>query len=475
MTESGQANSDKRQPTLLQALTPLVAMALFLGVGYGVLGLNAEILLIAAAAVAGVIAVRLGYTYKELETGILTSMMKGMPAMLIVITVGALIGSWIASGTIPMLIYYGLQLISAKYFLVTACVVCSIISVVTGTSYGTVGTLGVALMGVAQGLEIPLGQAAGAIVAGSYFGDKLSPFSDTTNLAPVAARSNLFDHIRHTLWTTAPAWLIGLAVYLVLGLLNSRSGDLSLDITSAIMADVRANFEFHWLLILPPLITLYAAIRRKPVIPGMLVSAAVAAGLALSIQDLDLKTAIASMVTGFTSTTGNEVVDTLLTRGGMVSMMHVTLIAFCAFAFGGIVQCAGMLDVLLERLVKFANTTARIVASTVAGTITIAFMTGSSFLSILIPGELFAPVYRRNNLAAKNLSRTTEDSGTVVVPLVPWSIAGVFMAGTLGVDTLEYLPWAVMCYLGFVMALTYGFTGFAIAPKVNDDETIPGS
>ncbi|MCP4903163.1 MAG: Na+/H+ antiporter NhaC, partial [bacterium] len=193
------------------------------------------------------------------------------------------------------------------------------------------------------------------------------------------------------------------------------------------------------------------------------------------IQGMDLKPAIASMVTGFTSTTGNTVVDTLLTRGGMVSMMHVTLIAFCAFAFGGIVQCAGMLDVLLEHLVKFANTTARIVASTVAGTMTVALMTGSSFLSILIPGELFAPVFRRNNLAAKNLSRTTEDSGTVVVPLVPWSIAGVFMAGTLGVETLQYLPWAVMCYLGFVMALIYGFTGIGIAPRINDDETVPGS
>ncbi|MCP4896920.1 MAG: Na+/H+ antiporter NhaC [bacterium] len=475
MTDSTQSHQQKKKPTLLQASTPLVAMALFLGVGYGVLQLNAEVLLIAAAAVAGVIALQLGYTYKELETGILTSMMKGMPAMLIVITVGALIGSWIACGTIPMLIYYGLQLISAKYFLVTACIVCSIISVVTGTSYGTVGTLGVALMGVAQGLEIPLGQAAGAIVAGSYFGDKLSPFSDTTNLAPVAARSNLFDHIRHTLWTTTPAWLIGLAVYLILGLMSSRTGAVDLNITATILTDVRANFEFHWLLILPPMITLFAAIRRHPVIPGMLASAAVAAILALSIQGMDLKPAIASMVTGFTSTTGNTVVDTLLTRGGMVSMMHVTLIAFCAFAFGGIVQCAGMLDVLLEHLVKFANTTARIVASTVAGTMTVALMTGSSFLSILIPGELFAPVYRRNNLAAKNLSRTTEDSGTVVVPLVPWSIAGVFMAGTLGVETLQYLPWAVMCYLSFVMALIYGFTGIGIAPRINDDETVPGS
>ena len=239
-------------------------MGVFLGVGYGVLRLPAEVLLIAAAAVAGVIAHRLGYTYKEIENGILVSMMKGMPAMLIVIVVGALIGSWIACGTIPMLIFYGLKLISPAFFLVTACVVCSVVSVVTGTSYGTVGTLGVALIGIAQGLDIPLGQAAGAIVAGAYFGDKLSPFSDTTNLAPVAARANLYDHIRHTLWTTTPAWLIGLAVYLVLGLMSSKTGAVSLDVTTSITTAISANFRFHWLLLAPPAITLFAAIRRYP-------------------------------------------------------------------------------------------------------------------------------------------------------------------------------------------------------------------
>jgi NhaC family Na+:H+ antiporter len=466
---------DRREPTLAQSVTPLVAMGVFLGVGYGALRLPAEVLLVAAAAVAGVVAQRLGYTYKEIENGILASMMKGMPAMLIVIVVGALIGSWIACGTIPMLIFYGLKLISPTLFLVTACVVCSIVSVVTGTSYGTVGTLGVALIGIAQGLNIPLGQAAGAIVAGAYFGDKLSPFSDTTNLAPVAARANLYDHIRHTLWTTTPAWLIGLAVYLVLGFMSSRTGTVSLDVTASITSAISANFRFHWLLLAPPVITLFAAVRRYPVIPGMLVSSAVAVVLALTVQGLDIKTAVGSMASGFTSTTANQVVDTLLTRGGMASMMHVTLIAFCAFAFGGIMQAAGMLDVLLNRMVKVANTTGKIVASSVLASITTAVVTGSSFLSILIPGELFAPVYRRRDLAAKNLSRTTEDSGTVVVPLVPWSIAGVFMAGTLGVETLAYAPWAVMCYLGFVFALIYGFTGFAIAPRVADDETVPGS
>ncbi|MFQ5637621.1 MAG: Na+/H+ antiporter NhaC [bacterium] len=467
--------TEKKQPTFLQSVLPLIAIALFLGIGYGVLRLKAEVLLIAAAAVAGFIALRLGFTYKEIENGIIESMMKGMPAMLIVIVVGALIGSWIAAGTIPLLIFYGLKLISPKLFLVTACVVCSIISLVTGTSYGTVGTVGVAFMGVAHGLNIPLSQAGGAIVAGAYFGDKISPFSDTTNLAPIAAQSNLFDHIRHTLWTTTPAWLLGLLVYFVLGISSAPGSSASLEKTNLILEVVHSNFTFHWLLLLPPAITLYSAIRKRPVIPGMLLSSGVAVILAIFLQHLDLKTAVQSLVTGYEAHTGEATVDKLLTRGGMVDMMHVTLIAFCAFAFGGIVQKAGMLDVLLERLLKIANTAGKIIFSTVASCISVALMTGSSFLSILIPGELFAPAYKKFNLAAKNLSRTTEDSGTVVVPLIPWSIAGVFMAGTLGVETLAYAKWAVMCYSGFVFAILFGFTGFAVAPKIREDETIPGS
>jgi NhaC family Na+:H+ antiporter len=467
--------SMKKKPTFILSIIPLIAVALFLGVGYGVFHLNAEILLIAAAMVAGLIALRLGYNYKEIEKGIIESMMKGMPAMLIVIVVGALIGSWIAAGTIPMLIYYGLGLITPQFFLLTACIVSSVVSLVTGTSYGTVGTIGVAFIGIAHGLGIPLSQAAGAIIAGAYFGDKLSPFSDTTNLAPIAAGSNLFDHIRHMLWTTTPAWIIGLVIYFLLGIFSAPDHAAAMENAQLIMSTMHEGFEFHWILLLPPIITLYLAVRKKPVIPGMLLSAGVAAILAMIVQNIDMLTAVKSMVTGYEANTGLDNVDKLLSRGGMVNMMHVTLIAFCAFAFGGIIQKTGMLDVLLEHLLKVANTVGKLIASSVASSIAVALLTGSSFLSILIPGELFAPAYRKFNLAAKNLSRTTEDSGTVIVPLVPWSIAGVFMAGTLGVDTLDYVPWAFMCYIGFIFALIYGFTGFAIAPKIRDDETIPGS
>ncbi len=463
----------KRTPTLFQSLIPIFSIALFLGVGYGVFKLRIEFLLIAAAAVSGILALRLGYTYKEMEEGIVHSISKGMPAMMVVIVVGMLIGTWMASGAIPMMIFYGLKIISPTLYLVTACVVCSIISVVTGTSYGTAGTVGVAFIGIAQGLGIPLSHAAGAIVAGSYFGDKLSPFSDTTNLAPIAAGSNLFDHIKHMLWTTTPAWLIGLVFYYFMG--RGVQGSLESEQMTQIMETIPATFRFSVVLLLPPVITLYAAISKKPTIPGMVVSSVVAMILAMIYQGVGVTDAVDAMVHGYTSATGMPLVDTLLTKGGMLNMMDVTLIALCAFAFAGITQKAGMLDVLLQHMTRFANTTGRLIAATSASSIAVAVMTGSSFLTLLIPGELFAPAFKKMGLAAKNLSRTLEDSGTVIVPIVPWSIAGVYMAGTLGVPTTEYAPFAFMCYLGVFFALLYGFTGFAIAPKVRDDETIPGS
>lgn len=394
------SNNEKqnRKPTLFEALIPFFAMAIFLGIGYGVFHLRIEMLLIGAAAVAGLIGLKLGFSWKELEEGIMNSIHKGMPAMSIVIIVGVLIASWIVSGSIPMLIYYGLQIISPKLFLITACIVCSIVSVLTGTSYGTAGTMGIALIGIAHGMGIPLGQAAGAIVAGAYFGDKISPFSDSTNLASVAAGSNLFDHIRHLLWTTTPAWILGLIVYLFVGFgYGTNTG--STERITTIMSMLESNYSFNLFLLIPPTIILYMTLRKKPPIPGMLLSSLIAIILAIIFQSVSLKEAVEVCVFGVKTNTGLKEVDTLLSRGGMQSMMDVTLIAFCAFAFAGIAQKSGMLEVILIEITKFAKTTGRLIASTVAASFSTALITGSSFLSVLIPGELFAPLYKKKNLA----------------------------------------------------------------------------
>jgi len=461
-----------RKPTLTEALTPLVLMAILLAVGYGWLGYRIEVVLLGAAAIAGFVALRLGYSWREMEQGIITSLSKAMPAIMILITVGALIATWIAAGTIPMLVYYGLKLISPRLYLVTACIICSIISISTGTSWGTVGTVGIALIGVAQGLGIPMGAAAGAVVAGAYFGDKLSPFSDTTNLAPVIARANLFDHIRWMLWTTAPAWTLGLLVYLIAGL--GISTDAVVDV-STLEQGLRQAFRFNLILLIPLAVILWFAIRKRPTLPGILLASLVATFIAVLVQGEPLGEVLEAAVLGFKPDTGVAELDGLLARGGMMAMMDVTLIVFCAFGFAGIMSRCGLLDRILEALMTHIKGTFGLIASTVATGITTALVTGSSYLSIIIPGELFSEAFRSRELAAKNLSRTTEDSGTVIVPLIPWSAAGVFMAATLGVPTLQYLPWAVMNYTGFVFALICGATGIGIAPRIREDETLPGS
>jgi len=472
-SESAPTPEARRAPTALEALLPFAAMAVLLGVGYGVYRLQIEVLLLAAAAIAGLVASRLGYTWAELQQGIVDGIAKALPAVFILVSVGALIGTWIAAGTIPLLVDLGLRAISPRFFLLTACVLCSLISLFTGTSWGTVGTVGIALMGIAGGLGVPLGAAAGAVVAGAYFGDKLSPFSDTTNLAPVAAGSNLFDHIRHMLWTTVPAWTLGLLVYLVVGL-RAESGAPDTRVQAILQALDSAFVLSPWTL-LPLPIVLYFAVRQRPTVPGLLLASALAAVLALVVQGESLAGVAQAAVTGYVADTGDAAVDALLSRGGMGPMMEVTLIVFAAFSFAGVARRAGLLDVVLTMLLRFTRTTGQMIATTVGSTIFTALITGSSYLTILMPGELFAPAYQRMGLAAKNLSRTLEDSGTVVVPIVPWSAAGVFMAATLGVATVDYLPWAVLNYTGFAFAILYGFTGFSIAPRVRDDETLPGS
>ena len=343
-------------------------------------------------------------------------------------------------------------------------------------------------MGIADGLGVSPAATAGAIVSGAYFGDKLSPFSDTTNLAPVAARSNLYDHILHMLWTTTPAWLLGLLVYTIVG---GGTGAGASESVTALAAAISETFRLSPLLLLPPAITLGAAILRKPVIPSMVLSIVVALLLAFLYQGFGNEVLgepnrfetehhravriLKTLVVGVSPALENDVLRAILARGGMVSMMDTMLIALCAFAFAGIVIRAGMLTVILEGLARIATTAFRLTGVAAASSVVVALITGNSYLAILVPGELLAPAYRRLNLAAKNLSRTTEDCGTVVVPIIPWSISAVFITSMLGVSTVDYAPWAVMCYAGIAMALLSGGTGIGLAPRRRDDETQPGS
>lgn len=460
-------------PTILEALIPVVAMLLVLFIGKGVLGFSTEPLLIIVACVAAFIAWRVGCTWDDMLDEISQKIAKGMPAILILITVGAMVGTWMASGTIPMMIYYGVQIVSPKWLLVTAFLITSLVSIATGTSWGSVATMGVALMGIASALGVNPAATAGAVIAGSYFGDKISPLSDTTNLAPLAAGSNLYEHIGHMFWTTVPATIVSLVVYAVVGLnANTAAGATSEAVTN-MMAQLDQMYDWNILILLPVILVLAGSLLKLPTIPVMILSTVVAGVEGIFMQGISLGNVLTSTVSGFNVTmitrpgfdAANAAfeVTKLLNRGGMNGIMSTTLLVFCAFCFAGIMSRAGCLEVVLKAILSVAKTTGSLILATVISCITMALTTGNSYLSILIPGEMFRDAYKERGLHPKNLSRTLEDAGTVFVPLVPWSAAGAYMTATLGVETLDYLPWAILCYTGFIFAIIYGYTGIGIA------------
>jgi NhaC family Na+:H+ antiporter len=475
MAREGSTPAGSRQPPpLWVALLPLVSMTLLLGVGYGIYKIRPQVLLVAAAFLTGCLGVLLKFRWDDMQKGIVDSIHKAMPAILIMLTVGILIGSWMASGTIPMIIYYGLKVISPKFFLVTACLVSSVTALATGTSWGTIGTVGVAFMGIALGLGMPLGLAAGAVVSGAYFGDKMSPFSDIPNLAAVTAGANLFDHIKHMMWSAVPGWLLSLAVYFVVGL-RYGGRTIASESMTLILETLRKSFRFNVLLLLPLVIVLYLAFAKKPTVPGMLLSSLAAAGLAVIFQHESVVRIAAAMNTGYPARTGVEAVDRLLARGGLMSMMETQLVAFTAFSFGGIMQKTGLLAVILERVMRVARRTGSLVSVTIGSCVVTAAVTGSSYLSVIIPGELLGPIFKAKKLAAKNLSRIIDECGGIIVPLIPWSMAGVYITGALGVPVTSYAVWAVANWAAVFILAAFGFTGFSMAPRRREDETQAGS
>ena len=464
----------KKEPSFLLAVTPILVMIVGLAVGVGYMKLKVEPIILIAALVAGCIAWRLGYSWKELQEGVIEKISSSLPALMILWAVGLLIGSWVFSGTIPMIIYYGVDLISPEYLVFTAFIIAAIISTTTGTSWGSAGTVGVAIMGIAQGLDVNLAATAGAVVAGAYFGDKLSPLSDTTNLAPIAAGSELYEHIRHMFYTTIPATIVALAAYLFFGS-AAASGGANVS-ESVLLLQSQLDKIFHWniLLLLPVFLVLAGSVLKWPTIPVMIIASLFSVALGVIIQGFSLKNGFISVMTGFNVTmSGVEMefskdITKLLNRGGVSSVNSTTILVICAMGFAGIISKTGMLTKVLHTIMARVKSAAGVIISTIGSCLTVAFVTGSSYLSILIPGEMFKDFYKEKNLAAKNLSRTLEDSGTVIVPLIPWSAAGAYMTATLGVPTVEYLPWAILNYMGVVFAIILALTGIGIA-KINKD------
>ena len=467
-------NSTKKEPSFLLALTPILVMIVGLALGVGYMKLKVEPIILIAALVAGGIAWRLGYSWSELQEGVIEKISSSLPALMILWAVGLLIGSWVFSGTIPMIIYYGVDLISPQYLVLTAFVIAAIISTVTGTSWGSAGTVGVAIMGIAQGLDVNLAATAGAVVAGAYFGDKLSPLSDTTNLAPIAAGSELYEHIRHMFYTTIPATIVAIAAYLFFGSEAASSGANVSESVLALQGQLDKIFHWNIILLLPVFLVLAGSVLKWPTIPVMIIASLFSVALGVIIQGFSLKNGFISVMTGFNVTMSgvdmefSKDITKLLNRGGVSSVNSTTILVICAMGFAGIISKTGMLTKVLHTIMAKVKSAAGVIISTIGSCLTVAFVTGSSYLSILIPGEMFKDFYKEKNLASKNLSRTLEDSGTVIVPLIPWSAAGAYMTATLGVPTVEYLPWAILNYMGVVFAIILALTGIGIA-KINKD------
>lgn len=469
-----------RQPSLLEAIFPIIAMLVLISVGFAGFGIRIEPLLILASLFAAVIALRVGVTWDEMLSGIREKIDAAMPALLILIAIGILIGMWTISGTIPAMIYYGLELINPKFIILIAFIVTAIVSIVTGSSWGSAGTVGVALMGIATGMDVSLAITAGAVVSGAYFGDKLSPLSDTTNLAPLVVGAELHEHIKHMLYTTVPAALLSMVVYAIVGFNLTSDKVAENEQTGAMLTGLNEMFDWSFWLLLPPAIILYGTFRKKPTLPVIILSSLVAGLIAVFAQGFSAVNVFAASVNGFNVSmvnkagfNSNEVlpeVARLVNQGGMQSMTGVVLIALSAFTFAGIITKAGCLEVIVNVLLKLVKRTGDLILTTVFSCIITALVTANTYLPLIIPGELYKKTYKKRNLHAKNLSRTLEDSGTVIIPLVPWSTSGVYMAGTLGVSTLSYMPWAILCYTGFIFAIILGYTGIGIA-KIKEEDS----
>jgi len=420
-----------------------------------------HITLILASVVAIIVATQSGYTYKECQDAILYGCSIAMLPMLILMMIGVLIGSWIPAGVIPSLIYYGMLILTPAIFLATVCLVCAIASVVTGSSWTTGATFGVAFMGIGMGLGIPAAMTAGAVISGAIFGDKMSPLSDSTNLGAAVGEADLFDHIKSMMYTTIPALVISLIIYAIMGFQFS-GGMIDAEQIGIVLSGLSDNFAISPLNFIPPIIVVILAVKRVPGLAVMIIASLIGAAFAMIFQGFSLAEMLNFMNYGYVSATGVEALDDLLSRGGLQSMMWTISLGFIALSFGGILEKTKMLHVLLEKMGALVSNVGGLVTTHVLSGIAVNLFSASQYMAIIIPGRMYRPAYKKQGLLPQVLSRTSEDSGTVFSPLVPWGLCGVFFYGCLGVPTIEYIPYTFLSFLVPIIAVLYSWIGFAM-------------
>ena len=471
----------KRQPTLGQALLPVGVLVVLLASSVYLYGDGSssgpnQIALILAGGVAILVGLVNGYTWREMERGIVNGISLAMGAILILMVVGSLIGTWILAGVVPSMIYYGLQVLSPSIFYPAATLICALVALASGSSWTTASTIGIALIGIATTQNLNVGIAAGAIISGAYFGDKMSPLSDTTNLAPAMAGTELFAHIRHMVWTTTPSLLIALVLFSIVGLFSAppvASGDLQI-----ILDELRTHFAIGPHLLLPAALVFVLVIRKMPAFPALLLGALTGGLFAALFQQpaivtyvgetglpyglIILKGVWTALFDGFVLSSGNAALDDLLSRGGMSSMLMTIWLIMSAMMFGAVMETTKMLQQIASTILGFVRGTGSLIAATILTAIGMNIVASDQYISIVLPGRMFRAEYRRRGLHPRNLSRTLEDAGTLTSPLVPWNTCGAFMSQALGVATLTYLPFCFFNLINPIVAAVYGFTGFTI-------------
>ncbi|HCR54245.1 MAG TPA: Na+/H+ antiporter NhaC [Cytophagales bacterium] len=478
---------EKKKPSLLQALIPILVLIFLLATNVVVLGTDAtsgpnQIGLLLAAAVAGIISIRLGYNWNQIQKSMLRSINSAMGAMLILLMIGALSGTWLLSGIVPAMIYYGLKILNPTIFLFAACIACAIVSVATGSSWTTVATIGIALLGIGKALGLDEGIIAGAIISGAYFGDKMSPLSDTTNLAPAMAGTDLFTHIKYMAVTTLPSIVIALIIFLVWGIMLDTTGATTN--TDSVLLTIEKSFNLNPLLFLVPVAVVVLIIKKVPALPALLIGSLLGGLFAIifqpdvvnqisGVKDNYLESSFVAVMRAMTTTinvqTDNQMITDLLTGRGMAGMLNTIWLILTAMIFGGVMESSGLLHRIAEEIIRFAHSTGSLVASTAATCIFFNVTASDQYMAIAVPGRMFASTYKDRGYKPELLSRTLEDSGTVTSVLVPWNTCGATQAGVLGVATMVYAPFTFFCIISPFMTVIHAYLNYKIR-RIGDAE-----
>ncbi|WP_252504319.1 Na+/H+ antiporter NhaC [Sporosarcina sp. Marseille-Q4943] len=455
----------KKELTFVASIIPILALLIAAASSIFIWKAGMHVPLLIGVFVAAVIAKIFGWSWHEIEKMMVNGVSRALPAVFILLIIGIIVGTWIASGVIPTMIYYGLSIIEPSLFIPLVALITGIVSITLGSSFTSIATIGIAFMAIGEGLGFPPGLVAGAVISGAYFGDKLSPLSDTTNIAPAMAETDLFSHIKHMLWDTIPAFAIALILYWFVGLSGAATHAVNANGIDLIKTGLGDVFTIHPLLLLMPVFTIVLMMMRVPAIPALTIVGLLGAVLAVIVQGSSISLIAQVMTSGFSVDSGIATVDSLLNKGGLLSMLGTIGLLVIATALGGILEETGAFEVVTRKMIAGVRSTGTLISTTILSTFVVAFASGAQFLAIILPARTFVHTYKEMGIDTKNLSRCVEAAGTVGINLVPWGVPAIFAASTLGVSPGQFIPYAFFAFLVPLINIVFGFTGWTITKK----------